>query len=398
MPSWSARAGSTGSGFSAGRRELATELDAAWFIHHDADEFRESPWSHLSLKRRHPARGCAGLQRHRFRGARLLADPRRLPRRRRCPGQRSRSARSWRRTIVPQMRCWKKTDSLDLASSGGHDARFTGRRVFPLRFILRHYPIRGQAHGDRKVFQERRNRFLDRRARQGLARAVRPDAGGRVLSSRSGNADAYDPDALRRSLTLHPRYPEELEEALREARSEVSAIQSETDALRRENETASAHIEHVTAQLVQIREELHIREKQAALFRSGLEQRTAQVAARRRRDRPGESGSRPARRGYRAMAGRGGWPDAPPRPARALAQLAVDRPGSRSVSCPQGTMTPEVYLVLIEFGQEPERAALELLRPDPPAPLPRCECSRRCRRQCSRRGRTHVDRRRRSIA
>ena len=63
------------------------------------------------------------------------------------------------------------------------------------------------------------------------------------------------------------------------------------------------------------------------------------------------------------MAGRGGRPDASPRPARVLAQLAVDRPGSRSVSCPQGTMTPEVYLVLIEFGQEPGRAEPELLRP-----------------------------------
>src|SRR4026207_454970 len=31
------------------KTELATELDADWFIHHDADEFRESPWRHLSL-------------------------------------------------------------------------------------------------------------------------------------------------------------------------------------------------------------------------------------------------------------------------------------------------------------------------------------------------------------
>src|SRR5262245_56693901 len=29
---------------------LARELEASWFIHHDADEFRESPWWHLSLK------------------------------------------------------------------------------------------------------------------------------------------------------------------------------------------------------------------------------------------------------------------------------------------------------------------------------------------------------------
>jgi len=31
------------------KTRLATELDADWFIHHDADEFRESPWLHLPL-------------------------------------------------------------------------------------------------------------------------------------------------------------------------------------------------------------------------------------------------------------------------------------------------------------------------------------------------------------
>src|SRR5258707_7291190 len=28
---------------------IARELDAGWFIHHDADEFRESPWRGFSL-------------------------------------------------------------------------------------------------------------------------------------------------------------------------------------------------------------------------------------------------------------------------------------------------------------------------------------------------------------
>src|SRR5689334_9957716 len=31
------------------KEELAREIDADWFIHHDADEFRESPWSGRSL-------------------------------------------------------------------------------------------------------------------------------------------------------------------------------------------------------------------------------------------------------------------------------------------------------------------------------------------------------------
>src|SRR5579864_5919350 len=31
------------------KAQLARELDADWFIHHDADEFRESPWPHVRL-------------------------------------------------------------------------------------------------------------------------------------------------------------------------------------------------------------------------------------------------------------------------------------------------------------------------------------------------------------
>ena len=56
---------------------------------------------------------------------------------------------------------WKKIDGVvpDLRSMGGHDVRFPGRRIFPQKWIRKHYPIRSQAHGERKVFQERRPRW-----------------------------------------------------------------------------------------------------------------------------------------------------------------------------------------------------------------------------------------------
>ena len=50
---------------------------------------------------------------------------------------------------------------MELVASAGHDAQFASRRVFPIRFILRHYPVRSQAHGVRKIFEERKPRFLD---------------------------------------------------------------------------------------------------------------------------------------------------------------------------------------------------------------------------------------------
>ncbi len=43
--------------------------------------------------------------------------------------------------------------------SGGHDVVFRGRRVYPYKFLLKHYPIRSQEHGEQKVFAERKSRW-----------------------------------------------------------------------------------------------------------------------------------------------------------------------------------------------------------------------------------------------
>jgi chromosome segregation ATPase len=78
---------------------------------------------------------------------------------------------------------------------------------------------------------------------------------------------AYDAEAVRLSLTLHPRYPEELEQALGAARSESTTAQcalaagrSEIAAMHLEIKGASAHIEQVTAQLVRAQDALRARD------------------------------------------------------------------------------------------------------------------------------------------
>ncbi len=55
---------------------------------------------------------------------------------------------------------WKKLGrAISLAESGGHEIRFNGRRVYPYRFLLKHYPVRSQAHGEKKIFLERKLRY-----------------------------------------------------------------------------------------------------------------------------------------------------------------------------------------------------------------------------------------------
>ena len=64
------------------KEELSRELDADWFIHQDADEFRESPVVGSHVGRCHSGRGSSRLQRDRLRGTQFLADQRSIPDRR----------------------------------------------------------------------------------------------------------------------------------------------------------------------------------------------------------------------------------------------------------------------------------------------------------------------------
>jgi hypothetical protein len=229
------------------KTELATTLDASWFIHHDADEFRESPWSHLSLRDAIQHVDALGYSAIDFVGLDFWPVHNQVR-----PGDDVRKTFNRYTEFAPhnrvQVRCWKKTSTLDLASSAGHEARFPGRRVFPLRFILRHYPIRGQTHGERKVFRERRNRFRQQeRARGWHVQYDQMEEGASFLRD-SSTLTAYDPEAVRLSLTLNPRYPEELEQALFAAQLEVAAHRSEIDAMRLEIRAASKHIERVTTE------------------------------------------------------------------------------------------------------------------------------------------------------
>jgi DNA-dependent RNA polymerase auxiliary subunit epsilon len=59
-----------------------------------------------------------------------------------------------------QRKTWKNFgQAISTIDSGGHDVPFEGRRVFPFKFLLKHYPVRSQKHGEKKVFLERKARW-----------------------------------------------------------------------------------------------------------------------------------------------------------------------------------------------------------------------------------------------
>lgn len=132
---------------------------ADWVMLHDADERRRSPWPGVSLRD-----GLWYVQRRGFN----CIDHVTLtfsPTDNRYDGRQDVEVvlRSFEFSDHPghfhQRRAWRAGQPVSLAPTAGHDVQLAGRRVFPYRFLLKHYPIRSQAHGERKVFAERLPRW-----------------------------------------------------------------------------------------------------------------------------------------------------------------------------------------------------------------------------------------------
>lgn len=138
--------------------EVAAASEADWLIHHDSDEIRCSPWPGVSVRK-----ALHAIERSGFNAidhtviefwpvddspiVDLAADrPYFLFGRR--PGHFA-QVKGWAKSLGP----------VDLASSGGHNLASSHRRVFPYKFLLKHYPIRSQTHGQRMVFAEREGRW-----------------------------------------------------------------------------------------------------------------------------------------------------------------------------------------------------------------------------------------------
>ena len=175
---------------------LASELDADWFINHDADEFRESPWRHLSLAEAIGLVDRLGFNAIDFEVFNFVPEGEDWQPGTDPGGSFSRYVPAAEYDRV-QIRCWKKTTApVDLEPTAGHEARFADRRVFPIRFPLRHYPLRSAAHARRKILDERLPRFdPEERARGWHVQYDRFEAGGDAPAPESGPALVFDRDA-----------------------------------------------------------------------------------------------------------------------------------------------------------------------------------------------------------
>jgi glycosyltransferase involved in cell wall biosynthesis len=147
--------------------ELCGEIDADWFVRRGADEVLRSPWPDLSYKDSlyridqagfncvdhtivefHPVDDGfeAGMDHEsyfKYFDFKHLSHP-------------------------FQRKAWKNYGQpISSIPSAGHDVIFAGRRVYPFKFLVKHYSFRSQTHGEKKVFRERKARWNPRERARG---------------------------------------------------------------------------------------------------------------------------------------------------------------------------------------------------------------------------------------
>lgn len=213
------------------KEELANELAADWFIHHDADEIRESPWPGVSLRDAIRWVDRLGFNCIDFRvvnfppidnGFHRGTDPRTYFRYWQAPGE----------FDEVQIKAWKKgAAAISLAPFGGHEVRFRDRRVFPIRFLLRHYPIRSQQHGERKVFAERKARFLGTELAKGWHVQYDSWKDGDSFLGEPYHLHLYDDDRVRLELLLENEPAREAADRARRLTDEAERLKEEQRSL-----------------------------------------------------------------------------------------------------------------------------------------------------------------------
>jgi len=137
------------------KQQLAAELNADWLMHLDADEIPQSARAGETLAEAFAAADAAGYNAVELRELTFVAT-------REAPDHdhpEFRRTMRWYYPFAPRrlhlVRAWKRQPSVDLVSTGGHQAKFRRRRISPQPLFLRHYLILSREHMLRKYVGRR---------------------------------------------------------------------------------------------------------------------------------------------------------------------------------------------------------------------------------------------------
>lgn len=130
----------------------------SWFMHHDADEIRKSPFKGITLQQQITLASALGYNALDF----TVIDFRFIDEQNILNSyeQHLNYFEFGRRSgHFKQVKAWEYSSDINLSDSGGHDAIFSNRKIYPIKCLLKHYPLRNIRQANKKVYQDRLPRF-----------------------------------------------------------------------------------------------------------------------------------------------------------------------------------------------------------------------------------------------
>lgn len=145
----------------ARKEQLAAENSNAWIIHQDADEIRLGAFPELTLKQ-----NLWVADNYKANAIDYTVINFRPVNNDWVQGKDPEEVFEFfefgesRDDYTRQVKAWKSNGKrVSLAEQAGHEVRFDSRKIFPYKHLLKHYPLRSDAHAARKLLKDRLPRF-----------------------------------------------------------------------------------------------------------------------------------------------------------------------------------------------------------------------------------------------
>lgn len=143
--------------------EISKRLNYDWYIHYDMDEIRRTPYPNVTIAQMLTFVDSLGYNAIDT----TVLDFRLTSKDDDIFAKDGYFELGRRPSCFMQIKAWKKCDDIDLASTGGHLAKFKNQKVYPIKIINRHYPLRNIEQAERKIFRDRLPRFDKERKEKG---------------------------------------------------------------------------------------------------------------------------------------------------------------------------------------------------------------------------------------
>lgn len=136
--------------------EISKEMSYDWYIHYDADEMRVSPWQDTTLREMIYKADQQGynLIENTVIDFKITND---------TEGNIFMKDAYYdfghKPTHFQQVKTWKKSDDIELKGTGGHMLQIPNPKIYPLKILNRHYPLRSREQAEKKIFKDRKPRL-----------------------------------------------------------------------------------------------------------------------------------------------------------------------------------------------------------------------------------------------